>query len=54
LLGKIPILTHIFSDGLVQPPTRIFVEFFLLFFNKKVRTSWWSWLIGSTTWLKIG
>ena len=25
-LGKIPILTNIFSDGLVQPPTQLLIE----------------------------
>ena len=42
-LGKIPILTHIFSDGLVQPPTSSYFlhfpgvfELFFVFFCSKV------------------
>ena len=41
-LGKIPILTNIFSDGLVQPPTShaaAFISTTFVFFDKKVSDS---------------
>jgi len=38
--GKIPILTNIFSKGLVQPPTSILVETSMGFPTENLRVSW--------------